>query len=270
MYSNQNIDDADDKPSVRLLGKMKKPNRRVKLIRSVSSPFVPDEIEIDEENNKTSMSSTINQEDCDLRLDDDNKYDRHSALLIFFFPALGGLLFGYDIGATSAVVSQLKSVNYSGVLWHETVSSNSSLQGVITAMATLGALIGSIACFRVADLLGRRQCLLLASCLYLGGAILEVVSGSASYNATTGLAVLLLGRLIYGFGCGFAMVGAPAYIGEMAPSAIRGLLCNYILQLCQISNSNSRNKNRSVGVAERGVHCSWHYFWVFFWLHLCR
>ena len=32
------------------------------------------------------------------------------------------------------------------------------------------------------------------------------------------------GRIIYGFGVGFAMQGAPAYIGEMAPPAIRGLL----------------------------------------------
>lgn len=222
MFSNQNVEDADDKPSVRLLGKMKKPNKRVKLIRSTSSPFASDGMDNDEENNKTSISSTMIQDDSDLSLGDDNKYDRHSAFLIFFFPALGGLLFGYDIGATSAVVSQLKSVNYSGVQWHETVSNDSSLQGVITAMATLGALIGSIACFRVADLLGRRQCLLLASCLYLSGAIFEVVSGNANYTATTGIAVLLLGRLIYGFGCGFAMVGAPAYIGEMAPSAIRG------------------------------------------------
>lgn len=223
MYSKRNIEEAEDRPSVRLLGKIKKPRNRVKLIRSsMASPFASDEFEIDEENTRTSVSSKITESDGDLRFEADNGYEWHSVLLIFFFPALGGLLFGYDIGATSAVVSQLKSINYSGVQWHGTVSSDSSLQGVITAMATLGALIGSIACFRVADLLGRRRCLLLASSLYLSGAVLEVVSGNVSYGATTGISVLLLGRLIYGFGCGFAMVGAPAYIGEMAPSAIRG------------------------------------------------
>jgi hypothetical protein len=76
-------------------------------------------------------------------------YSRLSAFLIFFFPALGGLLFGYDIGATSAVVSQLKSATYAGVLWTSKVRENSTLQGVITSMATLGALIGSLACFQV-------------------------------------------------------------------------------------------------------------------------
>jgi len=53
---------------------------------------------------------------------------------------------------------------------------------------------------------------------------LEGLSGKSTWDASNGISVLLLGRLIYGFGCGFAMHGAPAYIGEMAPSAIRGLL----------------------------------------------
>ena len=35
----------------------------------------------------------------------------------FLFPALGGMLFGYDIGATSFVVVQLESSSYSGVSW---------------------------------------------------------------------------------------------------------------------------------------------------------
>lgn len=153
---------------------------------------------------------------------DVGQYSLISAFLIFFFPALGGLLFGFDIGATSAVVSQLKSSEYSGVLWHRNVAQSSTLQGVITSMATLGALIGSMTCFQVADLLGRRRSLLLASCLFICGAILEVGSGHSTWDAGTGIAVLLIGRLIYGFGCGFAMHGAPAYIGEMAPSAIRG------------------------------------------------
>ena len=153
---------------------------------------------------------------------DVGKYSRISAFLIFFFPALGGLLFGFDIGATSAVVSQLKSTSYSGVTWHTNVANSSLLQGIITSMATLGALLGSMTCFRVADALGRRRSLLLASSLYLCGATVEVISGHSSWRANTGITVLLIGRLIYGFGCGFAMHGAPAYIGEMAPSAIRG------------------------------------------------
>lgn len=133
-------------------------------------------------------------------------------------------MFGYDIGATSSALLQIKSADFSGVIWHESVEYNSALQGVITSMATLGALFGSMTCFQVADSFGRRRSLILASCLYILGAALEVLSGQGTWSYSQGVTVLLIGRLIYGFGCGFAMHGAPAYIGEMSPSSIRGIL----------------------------------------------
>lgn len=175
------------------------------------------------------------------RESDVGKYSRVSAFLIFFFPALGGLLFGFDIGATSAVVSQLKSAAYSGVIWHKEVLQSSLLQGVITSMATLGALIGSMTCFQIADSLGRRRSLLLASSLYLCGATVEVLSGRAALNAKVGITILLIGRLIYGIGCGFAMHGAPAYIGEMAPSSIRGKYFQLPIVLPYVHYSVRRN-----------------------------
>jgi len=153
-----------------------------------------------------------------------SSYNRIATLMIFLFPAMGGLLFGYDIGATSAVVTQLKSSVYSGVMWSDAVSGSSFLQGTITSVSMLGAMLGSATCFAVADMLGRRRSLLLASCLYCIGSVLEALSGSPDWRSSIGITVLLIGRLIYGYGCGFAMHGAPAYIGEMAPSEIRGLL----------------------------------------------
>jgi sugar porter (SP) family MFS transporter len=155
---------------------------------------------------------------------DPNDYSRIGAFMIFFFPALGGLLFGYDIGATSAVVSQLKSANYSGVSWYDNVADSSVLQGVITSIGMFGAMLGSMTCFSIADDLGRRRSLLLASFLFIFGSLFEAFSGKSTYSAKKGIILLLVGRLIYGYGCGFAMHGAPAYIGEMAPPAIRGLL----------------------------------------------
>ena len=78
--------------------------------------------------------------------------------------------------------------------------------------------------FRIADAIGRRRELILAALLYIAGAALEVASGSFGTSEATGLALLLLGRLVYGAGCGFAMHGAPAYIAEMSPASIRGTL----------------------------------------------
>lgn len=73
--------------------------------------------------------------------------------------------------------------------------------------ALKGAMIGSIICFRVGDFLGRRRELLVAAVLFFGGAILEGVSGMSVWSGDWGLAVLMLGRVAYGIGCGFAMHG---------------------------------------------------------------
>ena len=222
--NNPDLNSSSDKPTVRLLGNASISSSKMSRLQNPSlHARNASEQENDEENDVVRRNSKLTlSSDDSLQSSGDDDYSKTAAFLIFLFPALGGLLFGYDIGATSAVVAQLKSINYSGVSWHSNVVENSSLQGVITAMSTLGALIGSIACFRVADVLGRRRCLLLSSSFFLSGAIIEVISGDVGFDATTGIAVLLLGRLIYGFGCGFALVGAPAYIGEMAPSSIRG------------------------------------------------
>jgi len=56
---------------------------------------------------------------------------------IFLFPALGGLLFGYDIGATSYVITQLKSSEYSGTTWHSNVDDSTLLEGAITSAGTI-------------------------------------------------------------------------------------------------------------------------------------
>jgi len=151
---------------------------------------------------------------------------------IFFFPALGGLLFGYDIGATSYVSTQLQDKHDSGVSWYHFVESSTVLQGAITSAGVGGAFLGSIIVFRVTNALGTRREMLTASLLYITGAVLEAFSSYKSLSANAGISVLLVGRWIYGVGCGFAMHGAPSYIAEMSPPDIRGGLVS--LKECMI------------------------------------
>jgi sugar porter (SP) family MFS transporter len=151
---------------------------------------------------------------------------------IFFFPALGGLLFGYDIGATSYVSLQLQDKHDSGVSWYHFVESSTILQGAITSAGVGGAFIGSIIVFRVTNVLGTRREMLTAALLFISGAVLEAFSATKSLSANVGISVLLLGRWIYGVGCGFAMHGAPSYIAELSPPDIRGGLVS--LKECMI------------------------------------
>ncbi|VFQ76673.1 unnamed protein product [Cuscuta campestris] len=136
-----------------------------------------------------------------------------SVILPFLFPALGGFLFGYDIGATSGATISLQSAELSGTTWFNL----SAVQlGLVVSGSLYGALLGSIAVYPLADFLGRRRELIIAAILYaLGGSLTSYASG---------LTILLIGRLIYGLGIGLAMHGAPLYIAETCPTQIRGTL----------------------------------------------
>ncbi|XP_010489652.1 PREDICTED: D-xylose-proton symporter-like 1, partial [Camelina sativa] len=129
----------------------------------------------------------------------------------FLFPALGALLFGYEIGATSCATISIKSPTLSGISWYDLSSVD---VGIITSGSLYGALIGSIVAFSVADIIGRRKELILAAFLYLVGAIVTAVAPV--------FPVLIIGRVMYGIGIGLTMHAAPMYIAETAPSQIRG------------------------------------------------
>ncbi|KAG8381657.1 hypothetical protein BUALT_Bualt06G0144300 [Buddleja alternifolia] len=136
-----------------------------------------------------------------------------SAILPFLFPAFGGLLYGYDIGATSSATISIQSETLSGISWYNLSSVD---VGLITSGSLYGALIGSILAFNIADFLGRRRELVLSSCMYLIGALLTALAPN--------FVLMVIGRLIYGIGIGLAMHAAPMYIAETAPSQIRGQL----------------------------------------------
>ena len=124
-------------------------------------------------------------------------------LLFFVFPAVGGMLFGYDIGATSGALLSMTSESLSGTSWYALSPGD---QGLVVSLSLAGALGGSALALVFGDELGRRRELILGGALYLMGAGLV-------YEAP-GIGVVMLGRLLYGLGVGFSMHAAPAYIAE--------------------------------------------------------
>ena len=140
--------------------------------------------------------------------------DWTAVALLFAAPALGGALFGYDIGATSGALVSLKSSLHSGAPWAAALTPLQS--GSVVSASLAGALAGSAAAFTLGDKIGRKGELVAAGVLYSAGAF---ATGGAS-----SLPLLLLGRATYGLGIGLAMHAAPAYVAETAPAAVRGLL----------------------------------------------
>ena len=85
---------------------------------------------------------------------------------------------------------------------------------IITSWVTLGALVGALVAGVLADRLGRRITILLAALLFSVGALMEALA--------PGTVVLVIGRLVVGFGVGVASVAAPLYAAEQAPTRLRG------------------------------------------------
>jgi len=117
---------------------------------------------------------------------------------------LAGLLFGYDQGVISGALDGIKKDFHVSTFLLE----------VITSWVTLGAMVGALIAGAVADRLGRRWTILLASVLFTIGALIEAFAPNA--------AILVIGRLVVGFGVGVASVAAPLYAAEMAPTHLRG------------------------------------------------
>lgn len=143
----------------------------------------------------------------------DSDVDYLRAALLFLFPAIGGLLFGYDIGATSGALVSITSPEYSGTDWYQLTALQS---GLVVSLSLAGALLGSGAAFFFGDKLGRKKELMAAAGLYAGSSLLLPLAPT--------LSTVLFARLVFGLGIGLAMHAAPAYIAETSPAKVRGLL----------------------------------------------
>jgi sugar porter (SP) family MFS transporter len=117
---------------------------------------------------------------------------------------LAGALFGYDQGVISGALTGIQKQFHVGTLLLE----------VITSWVTLGAMVGALVAGALADRLGRRRTIIAAALLFVVGALGE------SLAPATG--VLVVGRLVVGFGVGVASVAAPLYAAELAPARVRG------------------------------------------------
>ena len=125
---------------------------------------------------------------------------------------IGGFLFGYDSGAVNGTQDGLtKAFNLVPGSW-----SPSNGLGFTVASLLIGCFIGAFFAGRLADVIGRRNTMMLAAALFLVGALVQGAAGSQI--------VFVLARICGGMAVGAASVLSPAYISEVAPAEIRGRL----------------------------------------------
>jgi MFS transporter, SP family, sugar:H+ symporter len=137
---------------------------------------------------------------------------------IYFFGALGGLLFGYDTGVISGALLFIPN----------DFKLSPFLQGAIVAGLLLGAMIGAAFAGRLSDRLGRRRLIMIAAVVFTAGALL------AAFSPT--VAVLVAARFIIGLAVGSAALVVPLYLSEIAPTEIRGAIAslNQLMIVCGI------------------------------------
>ncbi|RAL53686.1 hypothetical protein DM860_015414 [Cuscuta australis] len=145
--------------------------------------------------------------------------------------AIGGSLFGYDIGVSGGVTSMDEFLER---FFHRVYEKkqhahednyckyDSQSLSAFTSSLYLAGLVSSLVASPTTRTHGRRVSIIFGGVSFLVGAALNA--------SAINLVMLLFGRIMLGIGIGFGNQAVPLYLSEMAPAHIRGAL-NMLFQL---------------------------------------
>ncbi|KAJ9300237.1 hypothetical protein DTO271G3_2354 [Paecilomyces variotii] len=131
---------------------------------------------------------------------------------IAFFASLGGLVYGYNQGMFSQVLTMTSFINRTNGYAAQT----GTAQGLMTSILELGAWLGTLFNGYLADAVGRRVCALIACVVFMVGVIVQACTENKDY--------VFAGRFVTGLGVGSLSMIVPLYNAELAPPEIRGSL----------------------------------------------
>lgn len=131
---------------------------------------------------------------------------------IAFFAALGGLVYGYNQGMFSQVLTMKSFQNRT----QGYAATTGLAQGLLTSILELGAWVGTLANGYFADRLGRRLCAFCACIIFMIGVIVQACTINKNY--------IFAGRFVTGLGVGSLSMVVPLYNAELAPPEVRGSL----------------------------------------------
>lgn len=137
------------------------------------------------------------------------KKSKAHIILISLIVALGGFLMGFDASVISGVVKFIEpEFNLTKIELGWAVSS-------LTLSATLAMLLAG----PLSDRIGRKKVLSIAALLYALSALLSALAPS--------FILLVMARMLGGFGVGASLIIAPMYIAEISPARIRGTMVSF-------------------------------------------
>lgn len=146
-----------------------------------------------------------------------------SVVVTCLMAASCGLIFGYDIGVSGGV-TQMES--FLAKFFPEVSSGTKDAKHdafckyddqwltAFTSSLYIAAMLSSLVASRVTRTVGRQAVMLMGGVLFL--------VGSAINAGAVNVAMLILGRMLLGFGVGFTTQAAPLYLAETSPARWRG------------------------------------------------
>lgn len=135
-------------------------------------------------------------------------------LAICLVVSLGGFTYGFGFAVFVTSIGQPGFYEYFNL--DPTTSYTANIIGAVNALFGFGAAMGAIAQGWISDWRGRRIGLAIAAtCALVGGAL---AAGSAT------IAMLIVVRILQGFGLGMMISLVPLYLTEVAPPRHRGFL----------------------------------------------
>ncbi|MBT8303759.1 MAG: sugar porter family MFS transporter [Bacteroidia bacterium] len=137
------------------------------------------------------------------------KLNRSYTVLISLIVALGGFLLGFDSAVISGAIKGITTY----------FEMTDAMLGFAVGCVIFGAMAGNLLAGPMADRFGRKSILIIVAALF---------SISATWSAlATGYTEFIIARIIGGVGIGGAILIAPVYIAEIAPSKLRGSLVSF-------------------------------------------
>ena len=127
------------------------------------------------------------------------------AMSVLIFAALGGILYGYDLGIITGVFLFIRrDIPMS-------VGELSIFVGAVFGGGTIATLITG----PLADIVGRKRMIMLSSVIFVIGVL--IVYYAQDFSA------VLWGRVIQGLGVGIITIVVPLYLAESVPGKLRGV-----------------------------------------------
>lgn len=139
-------------------------------------------------------------------------FDRTTAMVLAF-SGLGGVLYGYDIGAISGAL----------LFMRPELGLNGAQMSLIVAAVLGGGSLATLIGGPAADLFGRKGIIKAAGILFMLGVLILI--------SATSFEVAMVGRLVQGIGVGLITVVVPLYLIEVIHRDLRGRGIT-LFQLC--------------------------------------